>query len=102
MAVYMDGLSLCDDCDEASDAGGALCDALCDWDALCDALCDCDALGCEMGVSLIDVLRLELDLEDNLDKDSRKLFSGDETWISVVGDFKDTLLPMFIKYPNII
>lgn len=99
MAVYMDGLSLslCDDCDEA---GGALCDDCDDCDEACDAGgALCDALGCEMGVSLIDVLRLELDLEDNLDKDSRKLFRGDETWISVVGDFKDTML---IKYPNII
>jgi len=92
--------ALCDAlCEDAlCGAGEALCD-----DALCgDALCDdalCEAL-CEAGVSL----RLrDLDLEDNLDNDSRKFFKGDETWISVVGDFKeDTLLTRLIKYPNII
>lgn len=88
------GEALCD-ADGADEAGEALCDA---DDALCEALCEADDALCEAGVSLRD-----LDLEDNLDNDSRKFLKGDETWISVVGDFKeDTLLTRLIKYPNII
>jgi hypothetical protein len=63
--------ALCEACDSLCEAGEALCEA---GEALCEA---CDAL-CEAGVSLIDALR-DLDLEDNLDNDSRKFFKGDET-----------------------